>query len=105
MLLLQLATSYVGNQTAQTVIVSISVGIVAIEFIGIIVYHILLRVGKQITIAQIMNAIANVKKKDQPVERDPNSKSSNVKPAHAMAEAILLVPVQNFTELREPLLD
>ena len=99
------ATSYVGNQTAQTVIVSISVGIVAIEFIGIIVYHILLRVGKQLTIAQIMNAIANVKKKDQPVERDPNSKSSNVKPAHAMAEAILLVPVQNFTELREPLLD
>ena len=97
------ATSYVSNQTAQTVIVSISVGIVAIEFIGIIVYHVLLRVGKQLTIAQMMNAIANVKKKDQPVERDPNFETSNSKPTQT--EVSLLLPPQNFSELREPLLD
>ena len=96
------ATGYVSNPTAQTVIVSISVGIVAIEFIGIIVYHILLRFDKKFPSAQIMNTISNVRKKPK---RDPNFESSGSKPTYTMTEVSLRSPAPSFSELREPVLD
>ena len=98
------ATGYVSNPTAQTAIVSISVGIAAIEFIGIVVYHILLRIGIESPSAKIISAITNLKKKDKPSEEgDPTPENDTSKRTYTMTEVSL--SSLNFSQLREPVLD
>ena len=94
------ATGYVSNPTAQTVIVSISVGIAAIECIGIVVYHILLRIGIESPSAKIISAITNLKKRAEPMEGASNPKNDVT---YTMTEVSL--SSRTFSQLREPVLD
>ena len=95
---LAVATGNTRDPAAQTVIVSLSVSIAAIEFIGILIYHSFLRFGKQFPCVQIANAITNIKKHASK-ESDPEPEdvpTTNSQPT--MTEVSLSM-------LREPVLE
>ena len=103
---LAVATGNTRDPAAQTVIVSLSVSIAAIEFIGIIIYHSFLQFGKQFPCVQIANAITNIKKHDSK-ESNPEPEdvpTTDSQPSVPVTEVNLSLS-SDFSRLREPLLD